>query len=246
MEKVNYKLFVKTGDKLYSGTDANVFIILYGTNGKKSDTVHLDTFFHNDFEQDQLDKFTIQCENLDEIGMIEFWRDDAGIGSNWYVETVKVVNQKTDEEFIFPILRWIKAHYHYKIVHLDTSLPGDDPCKEQREQELFEKRKLPPQVRHQMIIRAECIIYILASIKICVIKGNIKVSSALGRLVSVTVSNCELRRGEMRGRRERLGTINSAIKLAIHIVSIAVSSAVIVVVVFVVAIVVIYDIFRNI
>ncbi|KAK3594463.1 hypothetical protein CHS0354_024904 [Potamilus streckersoni] len=191
MEKVNYKLFVKTGDKLYSGTDANVFIILYGTNGKKSDTVHLDTFFHNDFEQDQLDKFTIQCENLDEISMIEFWRDDAGIGSNWYVETVKVVNQKTDEEFIFPILRWIKAHYHYKIVHLDTSLPGDDPCKEQREQELFEKRKvyifkdgsyqLPPQVRHLMIISDECIIYILALSNICVIKGNIKVSSALER-----------------------------------------------------------------
>ncbi|KAL3879827.1 hypothetical protein ACJMK2_032106 [Sinanodonta woodiana] len=157
MEKVQYKVFVKTGDKPYSGTDANIFIILHGKNGKKSDTVQLDTFFHNDFEQGQVDEFTIQSDNLDEVCMIELWRDEAGIGSNWYVETVKVVNQKTDEEFIFPILRWIKANYHYKIVHLDTSLPGDDPSNEQREQELLEKRKvyifkdglhhLPPQVK---------------------------------------------------------------------------------------------------
>lgn len=76
------------------------------------------------------------------ISEIEFWRDDSGIASDWYVNKILVENRKTNDIFVFPVYRWIKPNYHYKIAHLDTSLPQNDQHAPQREMELKEKCKL--------------------------------------------------------------------------------------------------------
>lgn len=54
-----YKISVKTGDRPKAGTDANVYIVLYG-EGLESKETKLDACFHNDFERGQQDSFHIK------------------------------------------------------------------------------------------------------------------------------------------------------------------------------------------
>lgn len=136
-------IYVKTGDRKAAATDANVKIILHNDQGETSDALTLDNFFRNDFESGALDTFHIPQvpSTFGKITKVEFWRDNSGIGPDWYVEKVLVENRTTKDVFIFPIFRWIKPDIHYVIKHLDCSLPQDDDQKQQRLMELNDKRE---------------------------------------------------------------------------------------------------------
>lgn len=144
VQNAQFVIYVKTGDKKNAGTDANVKIKLHGPNGSNTDGLTLDNFFRNDFESGQLDVFPIKEIKVKDFGSVvskvEFWRDNAGIGADWFVDKIVVENNKTNESFTFPVFRWIKPDYHYIIEHLDTSLPQFDPHKDQRLEELEDKR----------------------------------------------------------------------------------------------------------
>ncbi|KAK3594458.1 hypothetical protein CHS0354_024901 [Potamilus streckersoni] len=144
IQNAQFVIYVKTGDKKYAGTDANVKIKLHDANGNITEDIVLDNFFRNDFESGQLDVFPIKwLKNFDgKVARIEFWRDSSGIGSDWYVDKILVENRKTNEIYTFPVFRWIKADYHYLIEHLDTSLPQFDSHRDQRAEELRDKRKV--------------------------------------------------------------------------------------------------------
>ena len=139
-----FKIEVKTGDRLNSGTDANVKIILKDSNGIKTDELVLDKFFRNDFEKGNTDTFPVKTPShyCSDVVEVEFWRDDAGLASDWYVDKITIENLKTHERYDFPVFRWIKANYHYIIRHLDTSLPQHDPHPEQRKMELSDKKRI--------------------------------------------------------------------------------------------------------
>lgn len=142
MGDITYCIEVKTGDRLFSGTDANVYIKLHCNDGESSEEKLLDCFFRNDLETGQIDKFKLKRQkNLSSIDCIELWRDDAGILDNWYVDYIRVTTESSGEGgFDFPIFRWVKAGFKYKIAHLDTNLPQDEPYIDQRKMELEEKR----------------------------------------------------------------------------------------------------------
>jgi len=141
-ETVEYIIHVKTGDKKFAGTDANVTLVLFGPNGQKSNDITLDNFFRNDFESGQKDSFEVEAPNFPNVERIELWRDEAGILANWFVDTVEVVNTISKEVTIFPLFRWIKPNYRYKIIHLDTSLPQFEHFKDQRAMELHDKKQI--------------------------------------------------------------------------------------------------------
>lgn len=158
-----YKVLVKTGDRKRAGTDANVRIVLHGEDDNATQPVKLDKRFRDDFERGKLDDFQIKDDTyLEKIYKIELWRDNAGYSADWYVDVVEVQNCTTKESFYFPVYRWIKAHHHYEITHLDTSLPQFDPHRYQRKFELEDKRKVyelcpkvegaPAQVRSYIIM----------------------------------------------------------------------------------------------
>ncbi|XP_060063355.1 allene oxide synthase-lipoxygenase protein-like [Ylistrum balloti] len=160
MASTTHTVWVTTGDKKNAGTDANVSMRFHGGEGKAStDVITLDNFFRNDFERGQKDTFSVTATVVETIDNIELWRDTAGLKDEWYLNTVEVLCRTSGRKYIFPIFRWIKADSHYRIRHLDTSLPSDtDPFKEQRERELAEMKKLyeiheeypglPGQVKH--------------------------------------------------------------------------------------------------
>ncbi|KAK7096851.1 polyunsaturated fatty acid 5-lipoxygenase-like isoform X2 [Littorina saxatilis] len=142
-----YTVYIRTGDRKNAGTDADVRIILHDDKGHTSEEINLDNFLRNDFERGKLDQFSVpksklkSVERLGKIVKIEFWRDDSGLGSDWYVDKIVVENKQTNAMFVFPVFRWVRSNYHYFIKHLDTSLPQFDEYHEQRNKELEEKRK---------------------------------------------------------------------------------------------------------
>lgn len=146
VQNAQFIIYVKTGDKKNAGTDANVKIKLHDKNGNNTDDLTLDNFFRNDFESGQLDVFPVKSLKTKDFGghvsRVEFWRDNSGLGADWYVDKIVVENRKTNEIFIFPVFRWIRPDYHYLIEHLDTALPQFDPHSDQRKEELEDKREV--------------------------------------------------------------------------------------------------------
>lgn len=54
-----YHVMIKTGNASNGGTDANVFLILYGQNGRTA--IHqLNNRFKNDFERNTISEFTVR------------------------------------------------------------------------------------------------------------------------------------------------------------------------------------------
>lgn len=63
---VKYEVIVITGDVMGAGTNANVFITLYGTNGDTGKR-ELKQKFRDLFERKQTDKFEIEALDLGKI-----------------------------------------------------------------------------------------------------------------------------------------------------------------------------------
>ena len=139
-----FKIIVKTGDLAGAGTDANVFLTLYDDQGLQSEVFKLDKFLHNDLERGTTEEYVGPkvSDDFGSVSEIEVWRDDAGASALWYCLLIEVIDNKTQEEKFFPILRWIKKDIHYKIPNEHTCLPQDDKYLELRKEELTEKKEL--------------------------------------------------------------------------------------------------------
>ncbi|XP_052793622.1 polyunsaturated fatty acid 5-lipoxygenase-like isoform X5 [Mya arenaria] len=142
MGDVTYEIEVKTGDKLFSGTDANVYVKLFCFDGECTDEKLLDCLFRNDLETGETDVFKFKRQkNLQKIDFIELWRDESGILDNWYVDYIRVTNLSSTAVFEFPVFRWVQAHRKYRVTNLDTNLPQKEPFKDQRFTEIEEKQR---------------------------------------------------------------------------------------------------------
>ena len=139
------QLLVRTGDQKGKGTDANVYVILYGRNKRKSKTIPLECSFRDNFERGQTDNFPVSLvaedgKPLGRVQQIELWRDDTGLGSDWFCDLIILLDLGEGASIPFPVQRWIRPNYCYRIEAYDTSLPQDDPNPIQRKQELDYKR----------------------------------------------------------------------------------------------------------
>lgn len=143
----DYEIIVKTGDVKGAGTDANVYCALICEDGTRSRNLHLDCKWKNDFEKGNVDSFKVNdCAGLGTLTELEIWRDETGLGDDWYVEWIKVNRlafpADVDEPAIFPCNRWVKADRKLCITKFDCVLPQFDKHPEQRKKELEEKRQL--------------------------------------------------------------------------------------------------------
>ena len=135
---------MKTGDVKGAGTDANVYCALYNEDKTRSRDLNLDCKWKNDFEKGAIDRFKVHCGlPPGPLHKLEIWRDDSGIGDDWYVEWIKVKklnNPDEEEPVIFPCNRWVKAKRKLVLTIYDCVLPQFDEHAEQRKQELEDKR----------------------------------------------------------------------------------------------------------
>ncbi|GIL93968.1 hypothetical protein Vretimale_245, partial [Volvox reticuliferus] len=124
-KRTNYRVLVVTSDRAGAGTDANVFIDIFGVNGTNTGRVLLNNK-GNDFERGQSDTFTIAGRDVGPMKKIRIGHDNSGIGAAWHLNRVEVTNLKTGEHRIFPANCWFsKKHDDFQIER--DLYPGDVP-----------------------------------------------------------------------------------------------------------------------
>nr|XP_023838831.1 lipoxygenase homology domain-containing protein 1-like [Salvelinus alpinus] len=108
LETHTYKVSVMTGDVYDAGTDANVFLTIYGDLGdtgerklSKSETNG------NKFERGAVDKFTIEAVDLGQVFRMKIRHDNSMMSADWYLDQVEVVDEDTEEVFLFLCERWL-------------------------------------------------------------------------------------------------------------------------------------------
>ncbi|RDD42008.1 Lipoxygenase homology domain-containing protein 1 [Trichoplax sp. H2] len=118
IKKINYVLSTHTSDKRGSGTDANVFVIIFGENGdsgeialKKSETNW------NKFEKGQTDVFLINDRlSLGRLQKLRIWHDNAGFGASWHLASVDIVDESTGVKYTFPCDKWLSKSNGDKLI----------------------------------------------------------------------------------------------------------------------------------
>lgn len=78
---------MKTSDVSGAGTDAKVYVILFGANGDTGE-IHLakSETYKDSFENNQIDVFTMESIlSVGELSKCRVWHDNAG---TWNIETL--------------------------------------------------------------------------------------------------------------------------------------------------------------
>ncbi|MBX3082494.1 MAG: hypothetical protein KF716_12730 [Anaerolineae bacterium] len=102
-----FEIRVTTGDVSFAGTDANVFITLFGTQSSSAE-FKLDTPGRDDFERNQTDTFTVTTpQNLGTITRIRIRHDNSGLASGWFLARITVKNVDTNVRVTFEANRWL-------------------------------------------------------------------------------------------------------------------------------------------
>lgn len=124
-----------TTDKKGAGTDASVYIQLYGNKNDtgKIELVHSKTN-SNKFERGNSDTFEIKTSDIGNIRKIKIGHDGKGLGSGWHLKEVIIDAPKLGKKWRFPCNRWLdKSEDDGKIERelepLEMSSEEYTPCK---------------------------------------------------------------------------------------------------------------------
>uniref|UniRef100_A0A673ZXF5 Lipoxygenase homology PLAT domains 1 n=1 Tax=Salmo trutta TaxID=8032 RepID=A0A673ZXF5_SALTR len=107
LEENTYEVCVFTGDMLGAGTDANVYINIYGENGDTGERLLRKSGNLNKFEAGQEDVFTITAIELGPLRKLRIRQDNAASYSSWYLDRVEIVDTKDETTYYFPCNRWL-------------------------------------------------------------------------------------------------------------------------------------------
>jgi hypothetical protein len=102
---------VRTADKKYAGTDANVYLVLHGSKGE-SERVPLDKCLNNKdpFERGKVDLFSV--ESTVDVGKLEkltVGHDGQGAGAGWYLDWIEVTCPTSGKVYRFGADRWLAS-----------------------------------------------------------------------------------------------------------------------------------------
>ncbi|XP_059360394.1 lipoxygenase homology domain-containing protein 1-like [Carassius carassius] len=110
LETHTYKVSVRTGDMHGAGTDANVFLIIYGDLGDTGERkLSKSESNGNKFERGAVDKFSIEAVDLGQVYKIRIRHDNSLAGADWYLDQVEVVDVETEEVYMFLCERWLST-----------------------------------------------------------------------------------------------------------------------------------------
>ncbi|TGZ66198.1 hypothetical protein CRM22_005460 [Opisthorchis felineus] len=86
-----YEIHVITGDEQNAGTDANVYLTLYGENGDSGERKLTESQTHrNKFEAGNTDIFHYDLEDLGKIYKARIRHDGSGPGASWFLSRIEV------------------------------------------------------------------------------------------------------------------------------------------------------------
>jgi arachidonate 5-lipoxygenase len=114
-----YKIKVRTGARLGSGTDANIFVVLVGTDGESA-RHKLDKRFHNDFEAGAEDTYTVKDQDVGDLVSLRF-SNAAGFASDWLLDFAHVTSG--EHHWRFPHYRWVLGNTTAEVLEGSARLP---------------------------------------------------------------------------------------------------------------------------
>uniref|UniRef100_A0A8C6URX6 Lipoxygenase homology domains 1b n=1 Tax=Neogobius melanostomus TaxID=47308 RepID=A0A8C6URX6_9GOBI len=107
LEVNTYEVSVFTGGTMGAGTDAKVFVNIYGENGDTGERYLKSSNNLNKFEKGQEDVFTLTAVDLGPLKKLRIRHDNSGSYSSWYLDRVEIVDTKEDITYYFPANRWL-------------------------------------------------------------------------------------------------------------------------------------------
>nr|XP_019595266.1 PREDICTED: lipoxygenase homology domain-containing protein 1 isoform X5 [Rhinolophus sinicus] len=111
METTSYTIIVKTSDILGAGTDANVFIIIFGENGDSGTLALKQSPNWNKFERNNTDTFSFpDMLSLGHLCKLRVWHDNKGIFPGWHLSYIDVKDNSRDETFRFQCDCWFSKN----------------------------------------------------------------------------------------------------------------------------------------
>ncbi|XP_075440426.1 oxygen-regulated protein 1 isoform X2 [Ascaphus truei] len=102
----DWKITVVTGNFHKAGTDATVFLYVYGER-TDSGAIILGSGKHQLFNVNSADTFQINVKHLGQPYKLRIGHDNTGEEPDWYLEEVRLQNISSDEEFYLPVNRWL-------------------------------------------------------------------------------------------------------------------------------------------
>uniref|UniRef100_A0A5F8GTD3 Lipoxygenase homology PLAT domains 1 n=1 Tax=Monodelphis domestica TaxID=13616 RepID=A0A5F8GTD3_MONDO len=103
-----YEVQVITGKMPKGGTDANVFLNIYGEEyGDTGERALRKSDKSNKFEKGQTDTFIINAIDLGPLKKIRIRHDNSGNASGWFLDRVDITDQNNETTYYFPCQRWL-------------------------------------------------------------------------------------------------------------------------------------------
>ncbi|NXX41311.1 PKDRE protein, partial [Tricholaema leucomelas] len=105
-DKVRYLVTLYTGSRCGAGTTADVFLQLFGVNGK-SDVHCLQHPYFPSFRQASIDCFLLTTkEDLGDISILKTWHNNKGSSPGWFLSRAEVENTSTRKTWFFMCRKW--------------------------------------------------------------------------------------------------------------------------------------------
>lgn len=107
-EEISYNISVHTGSKRGCGTDANVFLIIFGEKGNSGELALKESITNKDkFERGQTDVFEYNLLSLGKLTKVRVWHDNKYMRSGWFLSSIDIIDNKENETYKFPCERWL-------------------------------------------------------------------------------------------------------------------------------------------
>ena len=112
---MQYEIKVYTGDVSGAGTDANVFVNVFGEFGDTGKR-QLSKKFRDLFERNQVDDFKIEALDLGQLAKLQIEHDNKGFGAGWFLEKVIVTKLSDSTSVEFPCSQWLDKKKGDKLI----------------------------------------------------------------------------------------------------------------------------------
>ncbi|XP_009887496.1 PREDICTED: lipoxygenase homology domain-containing protein 1 [Charadrius vociferus] len=102
-----YEVHVTTGDLWNAGTEADVYISVYGERGDTGSRQLLRSQKPKKFLKGQTDIFAVEAVHLGHLYKIVIGHNGLGTGNGWFLDKVVVKDPITDLDYAFLCHRWL-------------------------------------------------------------------------------------------------------------------------------------------